>query len=177
MISLLLLKTVLSSVLLMHPVHETYSEIEWNEASSCCEVAMRIHGLDEQWMRRELKAEIGSQWQPDYLSKHVVFDRTETEGADGKRGFSGKPIRWIGRKIEGPNVWWFFEVECKGGVPPQTVYDDLLFDREDNYHHRFTILGHKDDSGKLPSVITSKDHPEASLEAFGKATAAEPATK
>ncbi|MCC9599416.1 hypothetical protein LOC67_02505 [Stieleria sp. JC731] len=174
MIAFLLCKVAFCSVLLLHPVHETYSEIEWNQDSRCCEVAMRIHVLDEQWMRRSIEADIDSGWELDYLRKHVVYDRSEAKTAeltssDGKPRYTGKPIRWVGRKVEGAYAWWFYEVDCKDGRPPKTVFSNLLFDRESNYHHQFVLLGQKSDTGKDPSTVLSQQHPEKPLKlAVGK---------
>ncbi|MCD0458241.1 DUF6702 family protein [Roseiconus lacunae] len=159
----MLLPFAFCSALLLHPVHETYAELEWNADSRSCEVALRIHVLDEQWMRRSIDAEINSNWQADYLRKHVYFDRKIVKGDDGKEVATGKPIQWIGRKVEGAHAWWFFEVECKDSEPPKSVDNRLLFDREANYQHRVVVLGQKDDTGKSPSGVITLRHPSLKL--------------
>ena len=49
---------LLITALLLHPVHETIAEIEWNEKTKRFEVAMRLDAIDDQWIRRESKREL-----------------------------------------------------------------------------------------------------------------------
>ena len=41
----------LFTTLLVHPVHETIAEIEWNDETKRLEVALRLDAIDDQWIR------------------------------------------------------------------------------------------------------------------------------
>lgn len=58
---------------ILHPVHETIAEIEWNNESQRLEVAVRLDAIDDQWIRREFK-------KPE--SKQSEFNRTVTQPTD-----------------------------------------------------------------------------------------------
>lgn len=168
--------TLLSGMLLLHPVHETVSEVEWNPATDCLEVALRLDQLDEQWIARQCDTEQPA-WQAEYLRKQVFFDPPEK--ADGKGVPQGKPIRWVGRKEQGGYVWWFYEVICKDGKPPQHVRTQLLFQHERGYQHRIILLdcvesnrqdSAETESASLPrgakkncSVILNEKQPQVAL--------------
>ena len=144
-----------TAVLLLHPVHETVSEVEWNPKTKCLEVALRLHQLDEQWISRQPSHTDRAGWQADYLQHHLYFDPQKDPKADG--GFRGKPIRWVGRKEQDGYAWWFFEVVCKNGKPPRSVRTRLLFDYERGYQHRIILL----DCVKQAKAAQSKDDPDS----------------
>ncbi|QDV84398.1 DUF6702 family protein [Planctomycetes bacterium TBK1r] len=160
------------STLLMHPVHETVCEIEWNAESRRVEVALRIDVLDEQWMARSIQADADEDWQGQYLRSKLFFDpqvgqgeRAEPEAAKPEAvKLSGRPIRWVGRKLDGGHVWWFFEVVCQDGQPPTSIQTRLLFDRQRDYQHRIVVLGKPvADDGKRVSILLTDQKPSAAL--------------
>ena len=167
------------STLLMHPVHETVCEIEWNAESRRVEVALRIDVLDEQWMARSIQADGGDDddWQGEYLRSKLFFDpqvgqdeRAKSEAAEPGPAasepvkLSGRPIRWVGRKLDGGHVWWFFEVVCNDGRPPTSIQTRLLFDRQRDYQHRIVVLGKPvADDGKRVSILLTEQKPSAAL--------------
>lgn len=152
---------------LMHPVHETVCELEWNPNNRRVEVAMRIDVLDEQWIAHQLDAKIdtdsNSDWRGKFLRSQLFFDPVASAAEDSQP--TGRPIRWIGRKKDGAHVWWFFEVVCDDGKPPTTIRTRLLFDRQSNYQHRVVVLGTKvSEDAKRPSFVLTNQNPSASLE-------------
>ncbi|MDV6031842.1 MAG: hypothetical protein F9B45_17475 [Phycisphaera sp. RhM] len=165
------------STLLMHPVHETVCEIEWNPQTQRVEVALRIDVLDEQWMARSIQADADEDWQGEYLRSKLFFDpqvgqseRAESGAAQPEPAeseavkLSGRPIRWVGRKLDGGHVWWFFEVVCKDGRPPTSIQTRLLFDRHRDYQHRIVVLGKPvADDGKRVSILLTEQKPSAAL--------------
>ncbi|WP_372894742.1 DUF6702 family protein [Stieleria sp.] len=160
------------STLLMHPVHETVCEIEWNAESRRVEVALRIDVLDEQWMARSIQADADEDWQGEYLRSKLFFDpqvgqgeRAESEAAKPEAvKLSGRPIRWVGRKLDGGHAWWFFEVVCQDGKPPTSFQTRLLFDRQRDYQHRIVVLGKPvADDGKRVSILLTEQKPSAAL--------------
>ena len=163
MIAFALVGATVCSTLLLHPVHETYCELEWNDDSGCCEVALRVHVLDEQRSRRSITSAETDQWQPDYLRERLFFDPKEDLDSRGKPFLRGRPLRWVGRKTESAHVWWFFEVVCKDGRPPETMQTHLFFDQEQDFRHQVVILGNKDQQGKNPAKVMTKTRPRITL--------------
>ncbi|MGI9467922.1 MAG: DUF6702 family protein [Rubripirellula sp.] len=128
-------------LMLVHPVHETVAEIEWNPKTHRMEVALRLDILDEQWLAKQaVKAdatsEVATNWRLKYLEQK--FRVTKPTGA-------GQPLtssyHWIGREQKGPHVWWYFEIEPTDKTKPHWVQQKMLEDREPNYTHRVLILG------------------------------------
>ncbi|MDA8744064.1 hypothetical protein N9N28_05475, partial [Rubripirellula amarantea] len=138
--------------LLMHPVHETVSEVEWNEQTKSVEVAVRFHRLDEEWiLKQPVVKNFGDKFNAEtpelsgdeaselgrramgYLGRHYRF-----------KGFQDpKAIalyRWIGRKEEGAHVWWYFEVVSNDKTRPTLIDLTLLFEHNQNYTHRVVFL-------------------------------------
>ncbi|MEO1529620.1 MAG: DUF6702 family protein [Planctomycetota bacterium] len=157
----------LLTALLLHPVHETLSELEWNPKSERVEVALRLSLEDEDWIVRHhgpLPAgkEKRGDWYRDLLAAQMVFDPVlKTEDSPPR----GRPIHWLGRKEEGAHVWWFFEVGGKK-TPPKTLDMSLLFDRDTNYRHRVILLGNKStgDAKKHRALELSVAKPRAQLD-------------
>ena len=137
---------ILLFVLMMHPVHETVTELEWNVDSRRVEVAIRLDPLDEQWLAKTSGGTVGqSDWAIKYLAKHFqvdeqkqfVSERMENSKVDKPR----HSYRWIGRKSEGAHVWWYFEIEPRNRKRPIWIRQDMLFERDDRYANRVVVLG------------------------------------
>ena len=122
---------------LLHPVHETVAEIQWNAKTERLEVALRLDSLDEQWLRK--KANRGedeiSKWAPDYLRQKFRVSKPPQ-----KRQRDGTKYRWVGRDEEGSHVWWFFEIEPADQKRPAWIDVRILYEREKNYTNRILIL-------------------------------------
>ncbi len=163
----LLMTALTNGVLLLHPVHQTVSEMEWNPQTRCVEVALRLDVLDEQWIDRQAEDRTRQGWQADYLRSRWSFGSGDVSAA--KTRWAGKPIRWVGRKQVGGYVWWFFEVVCDDGEPPTSVRTRLLFDREPGYDHRIVLLNcvqsGENDSGDDDrcAVVLNEAKPHAEL--------------
>jgi len=111
---------------LLHPVHETLSEVEWNGDSKRLEVAIRLHQLDEQWLKKRYRRQGGehrgdSAWAMDYVSRHIRVAALPKVGETDDTKY-----RWIGRQIDGAHVWWYFEIETKEGSPPDCTNRVLI---------------------------------------------------
>ncbi len=125
----------LLTTLLLHPVHETLSEIEWNGETRRLEVALRIDPLDEQWLKKKLRGDDRyAQWVPKYLeSKFRVTDRAKNK--------EDATYHWIGRDDKGSHVWWYFEIQPADRQRPQWIEQRMLFERDEKYVNRVLILG------------------------------------
>ena len=132
-----MINTFLLATLLIHPVHETLAEIEWNEQSKRLEVALRLHTLDEQWLskhnRRQQPVE---KWALTYLRQNLRIAPLpkEPDGDDPTK------YHWVGRQSDGAHVWWYFELEPTNGQQPAWIENRVLFEREDNYINRILVL-------------------------------------
>ena len=123
-------------LLLVHPVHETFSEIEWNPKTKRLEVALRLDVLDEQWIKRQSSnVEPERNWQLNYLiNKFRVTNPAE-------RGQPATSIyHWVGRQEKGAHAWWYFEIEPADGNMPQWIQQRMLEKRESDYTHRIMVL-------------------------------------
>ena len=133
----------LLALMLLHPVHETVAEVEWNQKSQCLEVALRMSVLDAQWIKREHakpKQEV-EDWAVGYLRSTIRVDAKSTREQPAKSPKT--KFKWIGAKQEGSHVWWFFEIHQANKQRPQTVENRFLMDRDSNYVNRFNVLGVK----------------------------------
>lgn len=128
----------LLTAVLLHPVHETISEVEWNGETRRLEVALRLHVLDEQRLqRRYADPETPyAQWAPAYLKKTYRIDPPRRPGQTRNATY-----HWVGRKPEGSHVWWFFEVEPKDGAMPEKLEQRMFFEHDKRYIHRVVVLG------------------------------------
>lgn len=151
---------LLLTAAMLHPVHETVSEVEWNEKSSRLEVALRLDALDEQWLRKRAGA-LGndSEWAIEYLRRSFrITPRMTPDDAQDKAAKTEDPIagvagtakpvataiyHWIGREEKGPYVWWYFEIEPVDHQRPRWIDVRLLWERNENYVNRILVLGHK----------------------------------
>lgn len=161
---------LLTSVLL-HPVHETVSEVEWNEKTKRLEVALRLDPLDEQWLKQKVGGgDKLEQWAPKYLRRKFriadVPDTHENKPVGGTKPEDGgkvsrRPIyHWIGRDDKRSHVWWYFEIEPADHKRPKWIDQRILFERHGNYVNRILVLDH---SPRLSLTLTLQ-RPQGSLE-------------
>ena len=163
MITSLSFFAALCTSLLMHPVHETVSEVQWNAKTKRVEVGLRLDVLDEQWIAKQISDGAKEDWHGAFLTSQILFDPTADQRADSK--VTGRRIKWIGRKEEGGHVWWFFEAVCEDGIPPTSVQMRLLFDRDPSYQHRIIVLGKTEaGDGARRSVVLSQQKPKSTLQ-------------
>jgi hypothetical protein len=143
---------------MLHPVHETVSEVEWNEKSHRLEVALRLDALDEEWLRMQAgdPADV-SKWTIAYLRRkfritdaHPGVTTADAPIADGgppaknvpqARDDSSATYHWIGSEDRGSFVWWYFEIEPVDHQRPQWIDVRLLWERNENYVNRILVLG------------------------------------
>jgi hypothetical protein len=136
-------------LMLVHPVHETVSEIQWNPKTHRMEVALRLDILDEQWLQKQTsQPKLDKAWRVNYLKKK--FRVTQPVGAGQARTST---YHWIGREQKGAHVWWFFEIEPADTNKPQWIQQSMLEEREPNYTHRILILG---EPGKRSLNLTTR---------------------
>ncbi|MAI71407.1 MAG: hypothetical protein CMM01_10885 [Rhodopirellula sp.] len=138
-------------LILVHPVHETVAEIEWNSKTQRMEVALRLDILDDQWLAKKASKADGGEsknWRLKYLER--TFRITKPGGA-------GQPTTssydWIGKQQKGAHVWWFFEISPTDKIKPQWIQQKMLEEREPNYTHRILILNA---SGKRSLNLTTR---------------------
>ncbi len=161
---------LLLNAVLLHPVHETVSEIEWNSKTKRLEVAIRLDALDEQWLTMkhggDQKIEI---WATRYLRRHFrVTDHPKTTSKQRPTS----QYHWVGRDDKKSFVWWYFEIEPADGVRPRWIDQRILFDHNENHLNRILILGH------LPrrSFTLTIRRPKASLDQADEKQASPPNT-
>lgn len=127
------------TAVLLHPIHETLAEVEWNEQSNRLEVALRMHSLDEQWLRKQHSRERPIPiWATEYAAKHFRITPLPKKGTGDTDKYT-----WIGRQTDGAHVWWYFEIEGIANQPPTWIEQTTLFEREDNYTNRVLLLHEK----------------------------------
>lgn len=123
---------------MLHPVHETVAEVEWNRDSGRLEVALRLDALDEQWLRKRMgstKVREG-EWEIAYLhNRFRISDRPREGEADSV------VYRWVGRDEDRGHVWWYFEVVPADKKVPAWIENRVLFEKGENHAHRLVILG------------------------------------
>ncbi|QDT06498.1 hypothetical protein K227x_49080 [Rubripirellula lacrimiformis] len=133
-------------MLVMHPVHETVAEVEWNPQTKRLEVALRLDVDDERWIADKMAARAEadgipwdrsktSTWAMAYLQPRF---RAAPLPASGKS--DSTRYHWIGHDQDGAHVWWYFEIEPADGKPVQWIDQRLLFDREPDFLHRILVL-------------------------------------
>lgn len=142
--------------LLMHPVHETVSEIEWNSETGRLEVALRLDALDEQWLRKRLARppQAKGVWETTYLR-----DRFRIAPPPEQHESDSTTYRWIGRDEEKGHVWWYFEIEPADKQPPTWIQQRLLFEKGENHTNRVLVLG----AVPTRTVILTMQKPQAFL--------------
>jgi len=143
--------TLLMTAVLLHPVHETQSEVEWNPETARLEIAVRLDILDEQWLAKRLagtekvgvadrdpatKDRVLPAWSHDYLRRRCRLTPASKKGQPDSATY-----HWIGRKPDGSHVWWFFEIEPRDGRQPEWIEITLLREHPESYTHRVLVLG------------------------------------
>ena len=115
---------------LVHPVHETVTEIEWNAVSGRLEVAIRLDADDERWIREKMNADVEAEvgdWALKYLRKRFrVADLSDSTLA-GKATVDPTTYHWIGRDREGAYSWWYFEIDAGDQRRPQWCDHQMLW--------------------------------------------------
>ncbi len=127
---------ILLFCVLLHPVHETVTEAEWNVETGRLEVAVRLHALDEQWIRRQRDRETDVEdVAMAYVKKHIRLNMdadTDTLTRD--------EYRWVGREEDGAQVWWYVEITPIDGQEPKSLRQTMLFENEKSYINRVVYL-------------------------------------
>lgn len=131
--------------MLVHPVHETVTEVQWNPQTHRMEVAVRLDVEDEQWIKSKVSG--GDEtpiWAIRYLKKRLrVTDPPKSKAPPGsKAAEDSATYHWIGRDRDGAHVWWYFEIQPNDGKQPEWIDCRLLFDREPDFLHRLLVLDH-----------------------------------
>lgn len=146
--------------LLMHPVHESVAEVEWNRDTCRLEVALRLDALDEQYLSRRSPQDKGEedQWQIEYLRRHFRIASVPAEGEPDPSTY-----RWIGRDEDRGHVWWYFEIEPADKQPPDWIEQRVLFEKEANHANRVVLLG----SVPKRTFILTMQRPKAFLNQAG----------
>ena len=154
----------LCTSVLMHPVHETVSEVEWNAQTHALEVSLRMSVLDEQWMVRQYAAAAAKvqQSKPESPKSQEAKPHTTSQSqrlqqtallylrsnfrldpsADRtQKNTSSAKYQWVGRQEEGSHVWWFFQIEPADKQQPTDLHQTMFFERGQGYANRILILG------------------------------------
>ncbi|GAA5505273.1 DUF6702 family protein [Novipirellula caenicola] len=162
-------------LVMMHPVHETVSEVQWNPESKRFEIALRLHILDQQWIEQQADKSAGIETAAvRYLNKTFQI---RPVGGNAEKNTDRKPskakIHWVGRKDEGSHVWWYFELqptlpetasasqsESANEVPKFEITQRMFFERQEGFRNRVILLG---ELSKTAITLTI-EHPTAPLE-------------
>ncbi|MFK8115319.1 MAG: DUF6702 family protein [Rubripirellula sp.] len=126
-------------VALLHPVHETVAEVEWDADKNHLEVALRLDALDEQWLKRQSKGSGDVQsWALPYVRNAIrIAERPKKDELDACR------YRWVGRQAEGAHVWWYFEIKPNDKKRPRWLEQSMFLERNENFKNRVLILGQR----------------------------------
>ena len=143
--------------LLMHPIHETVAEVDWNKTSSRLEVALRFDALDEQWLAKRYASERNPKTNSNETSSPSKADKKQSADdnwslallqqsfriAERPKGEATYPssYHWIGRKEEGQFVWWYFEIQPSDGRAPKWIENQILLEKDDKHVNRILVLG------------------------------------
>ncbi|WP_442510724.1 DUF6702 family protein [Novipirellula sp. SH528] len=138
-------------LLMMHPVHETVSEVQWNRETKRFEIALRLHILDQQWIENQADKTQGIEdVAVRYLNKtfriRPIRDTKAETNKDSKP--SKAKIHWVGRSDEGSHVWWYFEVEpvlpksaAASKEPKFEIEQRMFFERHEGFRNRVILSG------------------------------------
>lgn len=173
---------LLFSACLMHPLHETVSEVQWNAKSHRLEVAMRLHAVDAQWLMKQSLAERDSasrakrspetpksskaaksshssseNWRIEYLKRKFRVETNADKNPSGKNSSNKKARRsptyhWVGSKQDGAHTWWFFEIESIDQKMPSRIEVRMLFEMESDFVHRVLVLPPDSERAKNPNA-------------------------
>ncbi len=135
--------SLLLTAALLHPVHETVSEVEWNHETKRLEVALRFDPLDEQWLKSKLAADKDvAQWAVEYLGRRFrIMGEEEKSKSDSSERIPQASYHWIGRDDKKSHVWWYFEIEPADHQKPRSIDQRILFERNDGQVNRILFLG------------------------------------
>lgn len=128
---------------LVHPVHASLSEVQWNSETKALEVSLRLSPDDARWITKNAKLKLaeGTQRPTElkdvakaYIAQRLRFRTTADADSNPKESF-----RWIGDEVSRGYEWWYFEIKLATDQPPESVQCSILLDREKNYVHRMNI--------------------------------------
>ncbi|TWU24174.1 hypothetical protein Pla52o_20980 [Novipirellula galeiformis] len=132
---------------MLHPVHETVSEVQWNGETKRFEVALRLHLLDQQWIeKRSGSSQAVEHWGVNYLERTFLI-RPQTKAKSQPPGDptgNKATIHWVGRSDEGSHVWWYFEVEPVTANQTPARYEiqqQMFFERNEAFRNRVILIG------------------------------------
>ena len=99
-----------------HPLHTTYSEMEWNPETRRFEVALQLPGfvIDEELsLIHQQRINVETAKNAEKLVEDYVRSRFQvtTDSLKGCR------LHWLGMEVEVRDVWVYFEVEPTKKVP------------------------------------------------------------
>ncbi len=152
--------------LLLHPVHETVSEIEWNPTTGRLEVALRMSILDEQWIEQQMKTTAAVKtWAPLYLASRFRIASHGRDDADPKK--RAATYHWVGREEQGSHVWWYFEIQPAQKARPKVISQRMLLERNEGYVNRVVVLGDK----TRRAVTLTVTNPQADLQELSRNSA------
>ncbi len=128
---------------MLHPVHETVSEVQWNGETKRVEVALRMSVLDQEWIQRNHAKpdEAIKRWATKYLAQTFLVDPTKDKDNDNDNDAKPAKYHWVGHKDEGAHVWWYFEIQPVDHKKPIVVSQRMFFKRDQGYANRLLILG------------------------------------
>ncbi|TWT92185.1 DUF6702 family protein [Neorhodopirellula pilleata] len=164
----------LLATLMLHPVQETFAEVQLNDRTGRIEVSLRLSQLDEQTWVRAIRG--ASDRETKVLVENFRFGNEQeltTWPNDSETQTSlRKRYHWVGRQDEGAHVWWYFEYEPAPGDVPSHVRC-RFFDRNDpttpapaHTHphaapvHRFNVINGK----TVKAITTNSSNPVAKIE-------------
>lgn len=174
--------------LLLHPVHESLAEGQWNEDRTALQVSLRLspRDLDEVLSKRQNRAIRLEKETPadtekllgDYLVDRFFLDSSPAAdnlenpaASDARR----KRFRWVGVEREVRFVWVYFEIEPPISAAPQGVTEDegrtarwwlhnrVMFEIDARQINTFQLLR----SNPPVSVRTTRERPAGVLSPAG----------
>jgi hypothetical protein len=127
--------------LLLHPVHATQAEAQWNTKTQRLEVSLKLQHIDVQRiLAREPSAKGAKLSEAEsmlrlqkYLEKHFRLESKETD--------AGK-LHWVGSETEGASLWVFFELSPPAGQP-WLLRNSVLLEFESDHTNVVSFLGEK----------------------------------
>ncbi len=143
---------------LVHPFHETLTQIEQNIDDNTLEVAIRIDALDlDQMIERWLGERIDIEHDPRAERSLELWlrERLGVRLAGGERA----PMTWIGHEFEGPFCWMYVEYSVDRDEPFVDLAHLVLFDWHPGPVNRIVGVG----TLRGVSLATTPEHPIAHL--------------
>ena len=139
---------LLLTFLVVHPVHETISEIEWNDDTKRLEVAMRVDAIDDQWIRKQsLSTYPGMRFEQQ--------ERGATAGRGNMKVIRSRDKRKNSQRALGPDTvnWRLQYVQKFFRVDPTTRIDQTAAEKKPL----------TDDSNADPASSRGDNRPGSSL--------------